>query len=647
MGQEKRIPADIFEEMAGLKEITPPVSETSENSVNTEPIISPIDEARLQKASIAFFSKVKNKFIKKIRKFADKLMSYNKEDPIKKNTPPSNIEVTIIINESAAETEGRENAKEGKKNKSLIEKAWEALKFVVKKLFKFAVKTLVKGVIKTLLKIFKKMAKVVAKVIRKTVRVLFRIIKKITKAVFKAVKLIVKAIWRIVKKLFFRGKPSSKMFNGEPSNKNMEDPKIPNKKNHMKLKMKGIKKKENFIMKAFKKVVGKFFKVVGKIIKKIFKKIIKKIIKVVVKMIIKFIAAQVIGSLLPGIGNAIMGAASMALMVMDVLDIVNFVTDISRTVNDLNADAVPEPDEGDTDDEDEVDIDSMNMQEVQAFMRGLESKRQTSSDEYYEAKERYLELLGEQYAKEGDEEISELIQLAMETGRVHREADLGDVDIANNENAIKELNLQELQKEIERRLKLKAEKKYENKRSNIFDESELNTLLTGEEDGGPMWTSIWREFMWFIKLKIPTRLEVSQYELICREALSSHLVPHEYTYNSPELWLLETPEDRDRRVAEAENKILEEENSEYKDFGNDEMPKNSKFKDVIDIVDKYKFNTMNVTYGYRKEKVKEINAQRTKHNKLLKALTTILTTRNMSTEGLQHTEYRMSLEPTR
>ncbi len=646
MAAELSIPADIFEEMAGMKEITPPPSPTGEQNVNSERIVTPIDEARLKVASRAFFSKIEKKFVKTLNKVAKKLLSYQKQDAPPKIKRPKNILVKIIINESPAETEGRENAKDAKKNESILTKAWKAFKFILKKLLGFVVKHLVKKAIKIILAAMKKMLKAVKKAVKVAFRVFKRTIKKIAKWIFKSVKALVKVIWKLIKKLFFRGKASAKHFTGEPNNKDMGDPSLSRKKNKMGLKMKGIKKKESFIMKALKKLFKKIVKPLQKLITKVFKKIIMKIIKTIVKMIVKFIAMQVIGSLLPGIGNAIMGAASMALMVMDIIGIVNFVQGISRDVTSLADEVEPDADEGDGPDDDGPDFDEMSMQEVQAFMKNLEQQGQTASDDYYDAKARYLELLAEQYEKEGDIEGLELIEQAMETGRVPTEG-APEHNGPEDPDAIKKLDISALQKELQRRKEAQAKRKYENKRKNVFDESEMNILLKGEEDGGPMWMSIWREIMWFTKQGIWDRywVEPERFNKICYEELGSNIVPRKYTYTNEPQWWYETKEQRDERVEKGRNKILNEENSEYSE--KEELKDQLKFDEVIDKVDKYKFNTMEVSFQYRKEKINEINAQRTKHNKLLEALTIILDKRGLSTANMPHRPYLMSVGPTK
>ena len=126
----------------------------------------------------------------------------------------------------------------------------------------------------------------------------------------------------------------------------------------MKLKLKAPVKKQSFIFKAFKKAFKMVTKLFWKIISKIFGKIIKKSIKVIIKIIVKFIAMQVLGSLLPGIGNAIMAVASMAMFVFDIIDLVGFMREVGDSVKSLEGEIIKEaePDEDDEEEEDEEDF---------------------------------------------------------------------------------------------------------------------------------------------------------------------------------------------------------------------------------------------------------------------------------------------------
>lgn len=614
MAEDKSIPADIFEEMAGMKEITPPKSAKSEENVKSERIVTPINEERLFKASIAFVSKVQKKLVKGFYKVAKRLVEIqNDAAPKMPKKQGWNIFAKIIINETPAETSARETSEAFNPFTLKLKLIWAGIKLAVGVLFalsKWIIKLAAK-VIKTVLKIFGKIAKVIGKVFGRVLRVLVRTITKISKFIFKSVRKIVKAIWNIVRKLFFRGKPMAKQFKNEPSPKSMDQPALTKEKNKMKLKMKAPKNKSNFIMKAVKKIFKMLGKILWKIISKVFGKIIKKIIKVIVKMIIKFIAAQVIGSLLPGIGNAIMGAASMALMVMDVIGIVGFIHETSETVVELSEGIKPDPEEAD-DAEDDADIDEMNMAEVTKLMADLEAQNKTNSEEYIEAKGRYLELLAQEYEDSGDLEGAEIIRIAMETGVIG--GNLEDAPIPQSENesdeALRSLDLNQLNKALREHQERAAERKWKNKHENIFDESEMKTLLQGEVDKGPMWAAIWNDVMWWIRNHLNVRFDKDLYWDICKSIVGPHIMEQVWHYNIKPEWRYETEDERNSRVAEGESRIAEAD--DWKNVKNEEFKEQDKFSDVIDKAEHYRFDVREESQQYSDSKSLEMYLQKVK-----------------------------------
>lgn len=645
MAEAKSIPADIFEEMAGMREITPPKSAASEENVKSETIVTPLDEGRLFKASVAFVSKVQKKLVKGFYKVAKRIVELQNEAapkvPKKKGW---NIFAKIIINETPAETSARETSESFNPFTLKLKLIWAGIKLAVgvlfalgKWIFKIAAK-----ITTTILKLFGKIAKVVGRVFGKALRGIIRVITKVSKFVFKAVRKIVKAIWNIIRKLFFRGKPMPKQFKNEPSPKSMNQPALSKQKNKMKLKMKAPKTKSNFIMKAVKKVFKMLGKLLWKIVSKVFGKIIKKIIKVIVKMIIKFIAAQVIGSLLPGIGNFIMGAASMALMVMDVIGIVGFIKETSETVSELSEGFKVEPEEAD-DDEDGADIDEMNMTEVRKLMADLESQNKTNSEEYLEAKTRYLELLAEEYENSGDVDGAELIRVAMESGVIG--GDLGAVPPPESEEAseaaIRNLDLNQLDRALKEHQARAAERKWENKRKNIFDESEMKTLLQGEVDKGPMWAAIWSDILWWVRNHLEIRFDRSKYWDICSDIMSPHIIDQVWHYDIKAQWRYETEDERNTRVAKGEARINEAD--DWRNVKNEEFKDKEKFADVIDKVEHYKFDVREESQEYSDSKSLEMYLQKTKLFKWEDVLDGLKTRNEIYKE--RYTEYVEPLLP--
>jgi hypothetical protein len=157
MAEDKSIPADIFEEMAGMKEITPPKSAKSEENVKSETIVTPINEERLFKASIAFVSKVQKKLVKGFYKVAKRIVEIqNDAAPKMPKKQGWNIFAKIIINETPAETSARETSESFNPFTLKLKLIWAGIKLAVgvlfalgKWLFKLAAK-----ITTTILKLF-------------------------------------------------------------------------------------------------------------------------------------------------------------------------------------------------------------------------------------------------------------------------------------------------------------------------------------------------------------------------------------------------------------------------------------------------------------------------------------------------------------
>lgn len=620
MASDREIPADIFEEMAGIKEVELPVSNSSAENVEKETIITPIDEVHLKLASISFVSKVRKKLVKGFYKVAKELLSLQKKEAKKLSGGASKIHVTIVRHETEEEAEARQNAKAWNPFKAVLKAAWWAIKQAIKFIVKQTIKAIIKAVInigKMLIKTFKKIIKVGMQMAKKALRIAFSMMKKFSKFIFKKVQLIVKTIWKIIKNLFFRGKAGEPFFEKEPKPSSMAQPSIPEKKNKMKLKMKAPTKKLSFIFKALKKAFKILSKLFWKIISKIFGKIIKKAIKVVVKIIVKFIAMQVIGSLIPVIGNMIMAGASIAMFISDLVGFVGFIRDVGNGVNSLQDElnAEVESDNEDEEDEDEVeeDIDGLNIKQLKDLMAKMEAEGKGGSEEYIETKSRYLELLAEDYKQAGDLESMKMILNALETGKItYNPKETGESPEGTQH--IKDLDLSKLQKAIEMHQANISKRKWQNKKNNIFDESEYKILLTGEEDGGPMWAAIWRDIIVYVRDNIPIRFNSEIYQKICAEIVTPHIAPKLYKYHADAKWTYETEIQRLERVSNGKDEILGN-TYNYRNVSKEEFKEQDKFDVVIDKANQYKFDVTSDSQKYRDQKSEENYLQKLKYFK--------------------------------
>jgi hypothetical protein len=86
---ELRMPADIFEEMAGVREVIPAQSSISAANVNVETHKTPVNESRLQSSSNFLFQKADD-FKEYLLKLAGLIFSEQTEQPVSKSKPKKN-----------------------------------------------------------------------------------------------------------------------------------------------------------------------------------------------------------------------------------------------------------------------------------------------------------------------------------------------------------------------------------------------------------------------------------------------------------------------------------------------------------------------------------------------------------------------------
>ena len=78
MESEKRIPLEIFDEMAGVKEVSSPVKD--EDSITLAPKLTEINRSYLKEASRSFFSKISKDFSNGIFEYFLFIQSLSKKD---------------------------------------------------------------------------------------------------------------------------------------------------------------------------------------------------------------------------------------------------------------------------------------------------------------------------------------------------------------------------------------------------------------------------------------------------------------------------------------------------------------------------------------------------------------------------------------
>lgn len=604
MSGNRQIPADIFEEMAGMKDITPPTSAISDENIVSGQTLSPISVARLKDASVALSLHVQNDFVKSLHRVLKHIFKMRMSE-----TEVSAQIETVIEHDERKDKERRVNPwlKLWNKIKPLIKAAWWGIKKIIKFIGKHLIKRLIKVAIKiskVLIKLFSKTLRALLKFAKNALKGIYKLSKKIIKFAFKTFKVLVKVFWRIVKKLFLRGKPMPKQFKGEPDPLSMEQPILRKGKNAIDIRATAPKKKSSFIFKAVKKffkVITKFF---FKFITKIFGKIIKMAIKVLVKFIVKFVAGQVIGSLLPGIGNLIMLGITGALLLYDLYGLVNFVKETSNEAMTLFKELKDDLSKNEIDEETEdFDIETLSISEVRKLVYEYENSGKTDSDIYIQAKKHYLELLSKEYERVGDTKGLEMILTVLEENNKEN----------NKENKKPSSSIKTVEALLSSHQINKARELKKVKEENIFDNSEYKELLTGEVDGGPMWVAIWQNIMSYIQNNSPYKISER-----VKDNLSLEEIYPGITDKINEKLINESSKVKNN-VDEANQKILNNNNS-YNELTVDDFNDGDNLVSITEKSTVFKFDLQADSLSYQNIKKDEVNQQNIKTEKWLDIL---------------------------
>ena len=543
---ELRMPADIFEEMAGVREIVPVQSDTAEGNVNLPKQKTPIDENRLQQVGFIIVKAVpefKNHILKLAKKLKD--MQAPPAPPPKPKGLRNPITVTIHLFESAAEAGARVLTKIWE---YLLKGVWFVFKLALKAVW-WVLKTLVKWAFKLLwslgkmlIKIFWKLLKMAMKLLWKMMKWITKILWKMMKWVWKMIKKLAKAFWNLMIKLINKIKKKKKQNpkkpdffrkvgpkNLAPTTPSMKMPKAPNQFAEPDAKMTGMEvkltekkakpfqtnklsakktfsirrkgKRENIIWKLVKGVFNMFLRMLAKIIGKIFSKIIKKLIDTVVRIIVRFVIMQIIGSCIPGLGNAFALAMTAITAIILIADAVDFIHGLQKTINSdgVEEDNDDEPDKPDEDDDDEAGPKKLTTNELYSKLTEMELKGEENTAQYNQYKKDYMVQLLKQAEAAGN--ISEVKALKEAMG-IPLDKDSSSATV--NVTKINNLNLYEFQLDLERRNKETYFKRVEQNKTKLITENEMEEVLVGAE-GETDWLQFWRRVMEFIMHRLPNR----------------------------------------------------------------------------------------------------------------------------------------------
>lgn len=543
---ELRMPADIFEEMAGVREIVPAQSDIAADNVNLPEEKTPVDEGRLSQAGIVIVKSVP-KFVEHIKKFAKKLkdMQAQPEPPNpKKFLNP--IVVTVHLFESVAEAGARVLTQiwDYLKNqiwdvfKSILGKIWDFLKSLVKWAFK-----MLWNLGKMIIRLFWNLLKLALKIIWRLMKAIAKVLWKVMQWIWKMVKKLAQAFWNLMMKLLLRIQKKKKLNLKKPDffrNRGpktlspqpppMSMPKAPNQfaeptakmiGMEVKLSMKKAKpfntkkltigksfnirrkgKRESIIWRLVKGVFNMFLRMLSKLIEKIFGKIISKLVDTVVRIIVRFVIMQIIGSCVPGLGNAFALAMTAITAIIMIADAVDFIKGLQQMINPDGTEEDDEPDDepDDEDDDDKTKIpEKLTTNKLYEKLKDMGSKGLQNTVAYNQYKKDYMVQLLKQAEATGNIAESKALRKAMGLS-----IDFGSPEGTVNHLKINKINLEEFQSDLERRARDTHFQRLESNKNKLITDNEVEEILIGAE-GETDWMQFWKRVMEFILNKLPDR----------------------------------------------------------------------------------------------------------------------------------------------
>ena len=556
---ELRMPADIFDEMAGVREVVPARSGIAEANVNFETQYTPVIEERLHNASQFLFAKA-GEFKKYIIKLAKQFQKQQDEEDIakelKKRAAKKAVQKAIppmilfwiklaefIVNKWP---EIRESITNGfmmiigiiqfileliwKAVKWLLGKLWDIVKWVAKKLWEF---------VKWIGKKIWQLTKWVLKKVGQLLKWLGKMLWKFMKLIMKGVKKIACAIWNIISKLFHKTRdkitnrffpkqpkamgmtpkamdpPPAQMVSGEyefiePAERAKEMPiKVIEPKPLKDKKLfntdcykKPGKNKENRIWFLVKKVLMKFAEFIKKMVMKIFGPLINKLIDVVVRTIIQFLINLALSAWALAAAPVIATSLTVVSWITRGIGFITFVSSLADTFKDLDdgtmaMDAEDMGDGGVTAEDDEEKVQrAATIADWRRKLDELEANRLESSAAYAEIKRNYIVGLIQQAEQSGNIAEARRLRAALHL------PETGTFNIYNISTA--SISAFDLDKHLEEEAKRTEEKiKRYNKEAqeNIISNDELEELLIGV-NGEPEWMVIVRRLILGLKERL-------------------------------------------------------------------------------------------------------------------------------------------------
>lgn len=540
---ELRMPADIFEEMAGVREVIPEQSSIAAANVNVETHKTPVNESRLQSSANFLFQKADD-FKEYLLKLAGLIFSEQTEQPVSKSKPKKNNTFNI---KKHLQYLGIALFALSKVAPLVAEKTKQTVQFfydLIKTIFHWVTKAvlwlmgtlsdILKWLGKQLWNIIKWLGKKIWQLTKWVLQKVGQVLKWLGKQLIKFMRLIMCSIkklaitiWGIISKLFHRvrDKMSKKYFPKEPAAMQLtpvpeklptmvmvsgdyefempeerakEMPITENKGENFNGKMPNCKQQfkktgpnqENRIWYLIKKLLIKAVQFFWRMLKKFFP-VIQKAIGMVVKIIIRFTINLILSAFALAAAPIIAASLTAINAITFVTGLVSFVGGVANTIEGMSdmgdfseSDMISDDAPSSTDEMRSNKEKAMTTADWKRRLDEMEAKHMENSVAYAAVKSKYISNLILQAEQNGNIEEAKRLRKALKL------PETGSFDIYSlNLSSISSFDLDKHLKEEAKRTEEKMKRYNEIAKNEIIAKDEMEELLIGS-NGEPDWLLI-------------------------------------------------------------------------------------------------------------------------------------------------------------
>lgn len=239
----------------------------------------------------------------------------------------------------------------------------------------------------------------------------------------------------------------------------------------------------------------------------------------------------------------------------------------------------------------EEELKNMSLSSAYDYLQKLKNNNENDKELVRLSELYYIKKLKNEYEKRGDRTAAELANQYL-------------LDIENK----KEVFLENFYENLYKLQYSEVKRKYKSKKVNIIDESEYKELLTGEDDGGPMWVAIWADFIKFIRDGFASPPSLTLFNKACHDALDGKVKEIIKKYSPTEVAIAK----QNKKVQSAQKIIESNDLSSYKSPDEDDFENVKGIENVALTSNSYKFNLLKVSNSQIEAKKRENREQKTK-----------------------------------